>query len=117
MGRASDPTQVREEGKYDASLRAAERLLKQAGKRLEQLDRWIEDPPDGETFITEIRIKVGGGWDGGCLAILKKEGSAGRQIAFHGADTLMEAVTGLVSRLDNGSLKWKEDVGYEPKSD
>ncbi len=112
MGRASDPNEAREDAKYHASLKAASRLLEKMGKRLEQLDRWVDDPPDSETFIVEVRFKVGGKYGEGVLAIIKVDGGQGKQIAFHGADSLGEALVGLVSRLENGSLKWKEDKPY-----
>jgi len=112
MGRASDPKERKEEERYDASRRAAARMMTKLGLKLEQLDRWIEDPPDGETFITELRFKMGGGWDGGILAIVKTDGGEGKRIGFHVGDTLADALVGMVNRLENGSIKWKEDTGY-----
>jgi hypothetical protein len=49
---------------------------------------------DGEEYLVTVR-RVGD--DGG------------PEVAFHSATTLGEALAGLVSRLDNGSLKWRVD--------
>jgi len=112
MGRASDRNEEVEDAKYNASKRAAQRLLERYGKRLEQLDRWIEDPPDGETWITAITFKTASGYDGGVMGMIKATVGKDNRIAFHGAETLGECLTGIVGRLDNGTLKWKEDKPY-----
>lgn len=116
MGRASDPNEEKEDRKYQASIRAADRLLARMGKRLEQLDRWADDPPDGETWITEVRFKTGSAFDEGVLAMIKVERGAEKLLAFHVADGLGEALVGLVSRLENGTLKWKEDKPYDERN-
>jgi len=112
MGRASDPHEQREDRKYQASKRAAESLLNRLGVRLEQLDRFVDDPPDGETFITEVRFKVNAAWDGGVLMIVKATINGEKVIGFHGDDGLAETLAGGVNRLSNGSMKWKEDKPY-----
>lgn len=112
MGRASDPTQRREETKHDASLKAADLLLRKVAIRLEQLSRFIDDPEDGETYITSVQFKVNAAWDGGVLAIVKAVRGEVAIVGFHSDDTLLECVVGLGNRIANGSLKWKEDVPY-----
>ncbi len=116
MGRASDPLEEKNDKKYKASLRAAENLLKKLGTRLEQLDRWVDDPPDGETYISEIRLKVDAGYDGTVAGIIKATIGGQKVIAFHSDETVTEVVTGIVSRLGNGSLKWREDVPYDQRN-
>ncbi len=116
MGRASDPLERREDAKHLASIRAAESVLKKVAVRVEQIDRWIDDPGDSETFITQISFKVGGGWDDGTLVIVKARRGREKVVAFHGDDSFLEALTGLGSRLANGTLKWKVDEPYDPKN-
>jgi len=117
MGRASDPKERREDKKYAASQKAAESLLNKLGVRLEQLSRFVDDPPDGETFITEIRFKVNAGWDGGTLMIIKATIGGEKVIGFHGDEGLAETLAGGVNRLANGSMKWKEDTPYGGTND
>lgn len=116
MGRANDPQERKQDAAYSATQRAAANLVQRAGARLEQLDRWLEDPPGGEVYITELRFRVGAGYDEGVLCIVKAQHGVERLVAFHGADTLLECISGLSSRLANGSLKWKEDIPYDSRT-
>lgn len=115
MGRASDPTQIKAEKRETASRKAAANLLTRLGVRIEQLDRWIEDPPDGETFIQNIQFKVGGGHEDDILAVIRAVVGGEKKVAFHGADTLSECMMGFISRLANGSLTWKADIPYDER--
>jgi hypothetical protein len=49
------------------------------------------------------------------LLIVKAETPEGNIIAFHGGEDLASVVIGLVNRLDNGSIKWKEDKPYDER--
>lgn len=97
----------------EASKRAAARLLSKLGTRLEQLDRFIQEVPDDDTHITEVRFKVRYSTVGDVLGVVKADTSKGKQIAFHSDDTVSEALVGIVNRLNNGTLVWKEDKPYE----
>jgi len=112
MGRASDPQQRKEEQRTAASARAASRILEDVAMRLEQLSRFVDDPADGETYLTSLHFKVGGGWDDGVLVVVKATIGGEDKVGFHGDSTLIECVRGLANRLNNGSLKWREDVPY-----
>ncbi len=115
MGRASDPSERKREAKFEASERAAARVLQRLATRVEQLARFIDDPPDGDTWIKSIQFKMNAGWDGGVLAIVKAEVGGELQVGFHGEDTFDECLMGLASRMANGSMKWKEDMPYEAR--
>lgn len=106
-----------QQDREDASRKAAKNLLMKLGARLEQLDRWVAETPDDAHYITEVRFKVRYGTVGDVLAMVKATGPAGKEIAFHSDDTITEALSGLVSRLANGSLKWREDKPYVEVSD
>jgi len=112
MGRASDPHERREEKRSAASARAATRMLTELAVKIEQLSRFVDDPPDGETFLTSIHFKVGGSWDDGVLAVVKANVGGLDMVGFHGDDTLMECIRGLGNRVVNGSMKWREDTPY-----
>lgn len=96
----------------DSATKAAARLVAKLGARVEQLDRYIQDPPDNERFITEVRFKVRYGDVGDVLGVLKADTPDGKVIAFHSDDTVAEVLSGLVNRLNNGSIKWREDTPY-----
>lgn len=116
MGRASDPLERKAERQYKASQRAAANLLTKLGGRLELLDRWVEDPPDGETYITRITFKMNWGYDGDVLAIVLATLDGEKKVGMHSDPTFAECVSGLASRLANGTMKWKEDVPYAERS-
>ncbi len=97
----------------DASKRAAGRLLTKLGTRLEQLDTFIQEVPDDDTHVTEVRFSVRYGTVGDILGVIKANTAKGKQIAFHSGDTVSEVLVGLVNRLNNGTLVWKEDKPYE----
>lgn len=104
---------VAREAKYNASQKAANNLLRKLGARLEMLDRWVSDPPSGDLFIVEVRFMVRYSTVGDVLAVIKGVSGGEKVIAFHSDDTVTEALTGMVNRLNNGTLKWKEDKPYD----
>jgi hypothetical protein len=82
-------------------VRQAELLLRWEGivNRLEDEEVWVDglsirmptyDRPD--TFVT-----------------VRAHTPTGKIVAFHGAPTLYEAVAGVVARVENRTLKWRED--------
>lgn len=103
--------------KYEASLRAADRLLKKLGAALERLDVWVGESPDDEHYITGVVVKVRYDSVGDVLIMVKADSAKGPVIAFHAADSMSASVLGLVNRLDNGQIQWKEDVPYEQRKD
>ena len=114
MGRASDPRESVEDRKYQASKRAAANMLSTLGVRVEQLSRYIDDPHDGETWITSIQFKMNHGYDGSVLAIVKCTQGGAKVVGFHSDESFHETVSGLGARLMNGTMKWREDKPYEP---
>lgn len=99
----------------EASKRAAARLLTKLGTRVEQLDRWIQEVPDDYHHIIQVRFAIRYSTVGDVLAMVKATTDDGKEIAFHSDDTVSEAMTGLVNRLNNGTLKWREDTPYDQK--
>lgn len=116
MGRASDPSERKREEKFAASERAARRFLERLAVHVEFLSRYIEDPPDGETWITAVQFKMNSGWDGGVLAIVKADVGGEAKVGFHNEPSFDECIAGLSARLANGSMTWKEDVPYEKRN-
>lgn len=98
--------------KSDASQRAATRLLTKMGVRLELLDRFVVEAHQDDYYVTDIRFKVRYDTVGDVLGIVKSEGPHGKRIAFHSDDTISECLVGMVNRMNNSTLKWKEDIPY-----
>ncbi len=93
-------------------LQSAERHVCRVGEALMYLALCVEDPPGGERWLKEIRLKVRYGSEGDVLAVIKAEGTEGEQVAFNSGDRLDDVIVGLASRMRNGSLKWREDRPY-----
>lgn len=102
--------------KFEASERAAANMLKRIGVALEKLDRWVTEAPDDEHYIMGVAIKVRYDTVGDVLVVVKADSANGKKVGFHTADTVSEAIVGMVHRLDNGQFIWKEDVPYDQRS-
>lgn len=98
---------------------ADDRLLELAQKRLWVLLSRLWHPVwEGRLSsmnIREVRIRGPREEGGQVLCIIKAEDEHGRFVAFHAADSAVEAVRGTLERVENGSLKWKEDVWADGK--
>jgi hypothetical protein len=92
-----------------------ERVKEKSGFALMRLGSICERSRDLDISITEIRIKLDGSVYDNVLLIVKAETPEGNIIAFHGGEDLASVVIGLVNRLDNGSIKWKEDKPYDER--
>ena len=106
---------IAREAKEARLLKAAEGHVARVGDAVMYLALCVEDPPGGDRWLKEIRIKVRYGEEGDVLVVVKAEGSEGNQVAFHSGDRVDDVVIGLANRLRNGSLKWREDKPYEQK--
>lgn len=98
-------------------LKAAEGYICRLGEAVMYIAKHIEDPPDSDTFIKEVRIKVRYGYEGDVLAIIKADRGKDKVVAFQSGDRLDEVVQGLANRLRNGDLKWREDKPYDAERD
>lgn len=93
-------------------LKAAETLIERLGEAVLHVDEYIRDPADGEHYISELRFRVRYDAEGDVLGVIKAETGAGKVIAFQSGDTVAEVLRGIVNRLRNGSLQWREDKPY-----
>lgn len=93
-------------------LRRAMKLQERMGESVLTLDDYITDTGGHNRYVVEIRFKVRYADEGDILIVVKRAGEGGKEIAFHSADTLGEAVISLANRMRNGSLKWREDKPY-----
>lgn len=94
-------------------LKQAEGLRERIGEAVLTIEDFVNDPRDANMHITEVRLTVRYGEVGDILVVVKRTDGDKKEIAFHSADTVSEAVSGLASRLRNGSLSWREDTPYD----
>lgn len=88
------------------------RQIAKKGEVLLDLADQLDDPRADGVVYTELRVKLDTGADDEVLAVLKRDGVGGKEIAFHYAQDVGAVIEGLVGRLKNGSLKWREDKPY-----
>lgn len=92
--------------------RAAQRMMIKLGVALERLDVMTTEGLSNETYITGINIKIRYDTHGDVIVVLKADSADGKLVGFNTADSPSSAVLGLVNRLDNGTLRWREDTPY-----
>lgn len=112
MGTGDNARDVRER----RLIKAAESYRERLGECVMLLDDYVRgERGDGE-FLTEIRLKIRYETEGDILVVLKRAHEGDKEIAFHSADNVAEAVKGAVNRMLNGSLTWREDEPYEGRA-
>lgn len=103
----------RNEIEVPGSVLATQANIERIMSKTANLLHWaggVLDQPDVTGFhLKQIRIKCdlkgGGGW----MAVVTALTPNGDQVAFHRGDDFREALEGVLSRIRNGSLKWKDD--------
>ncbi len=97
-----------------ARLIAAERQAESLRDSTVKLSEWLENPGDGETYVTKITVKPNWGEEGDCFMIINATIGGEQRVAFHGGNTLGDVIIGTVRRLSAGTMKWREDKPYGP---
>lgn len=100
------------DSKYHTGRDAVERQMIRLATTIYGMERTIETWDDDDVFFRSLMIKDKRDADGGWLAIIKADGPNGGLVGFHGADTFAECVRGVVERMINKSIKFREDVPY-----
>lgn len=86
----------------------ARQMIRQA-ETLAGVEDMLERLDDEGTFVLGMSIRFPDGDRPEYLAVVRVDGDEGRRVAFHGALTLLETLVGVVDRLKNGSMQFKED--------
>jgi len=95
------------EGKHD--LTEEKRNLK-TGSFVERLGRGFENPGTFGVELTGMSLRAPNGERGEYLAVVRALDDAGAPIvAFHSAMFLADLLVGLTERLNNGSMRWRDD--------
>lgn len=103
----------REGRKMERSNKAYDKWLQGMAFAVTYFERYLEEIQEERPTLTEVRVKCDPDDDEGVLVILKGYVGNVKYIAFHREATYSAAVTGAGNRLRNGSLKWREDLGYQ----
>ncbi len=111
MGTTKNELERREE-RYHKKMAAQ---IAKKGEVLLDLDDQLANPHEDGVLYTDLRIKLDVGYDADYLLIVKRIRGDEKEIAFHYGSTVGAAVEGLVGRMKNGSLKWREDKPYEER--
>jgi len=68
---------------------------------------------EADMFILTVSVRFPHGDRSEYLAVVRVDGAGGRRVGFHNAPTYLETLVGVVNRLKNGSMRFKEDVYAE----
>lgn len=64
---------------------------------------------DNDCELVSLTIKLPTEEDGEYLVVVRSFVNGKKMVGFHGANTFMEALRGLITRLENHSIKWRKD--------
>lgn len=96
-------------GNAMASAMAVQRQLIRAAEQVARAEgtfRWHEDR---DRDILAIRVRMPQHAEGEYMAVVSADSDEGPVVAFHSAPTFGETIVGLLARLENDTLVWKED--------
>lgn len=96
-------------GSSVASNEAYVRTLVRQAETLWRFDNIWQEYFDGDYHLVSVRVIFPGLVGGEFKAVLKVEYQGQKLVAFHNAETLVETLVGLLNRLENRTLKFKED--------
>lgn len=82
------------------------------GEYMFALDRLKWEATEKRPLVYEIRVKCDPDDEQGVLCIIKAYKPDGYVVAFHREETVWEVLVGVSKRLQNNSLKWREDKPY-----
>ena len=97
------------DGNSLASQAALDRAVADAGVGLFRVEHLFDGLWDDGCVIKSVRISCPGSGRGDYLAVVTADVQGVPSVGFNSADTFRECLLGLFNRLENRTLKWKED--------
>lgn len=88
---------------------AGQDLANRYGAALIGADRNFEKRYEEGTHVVGLTVKLPREIGDDFLIVVRAQKEEARVVAFHGAPTFAEAVVGMLTRLQQDTLKWKED--------
>lgn len=73
------------------------------------LQQALEDMEDDELYVHQLKFASRGSDAWEWLVVLTVDSKDGAKVAFSSAGTLSEAIGALLGRIQNNSLRWKDD--------
>lgn len=108
MGRQKGKAEEHAGNALDSRAAYAKQMLR-LGELVNTMEASIDNLWDDQIQVTSIRLSLSNETRSDVLVVIKATTEGEAILAFHSAETIPEAVTGLCNRLKNKSLKWKED--------
>jgi nickel-dependent lactate racemase len=91
-------------------------VVSQAMRKVNTLARsWdiFERQLDRDILVQFVNIKLATYEGGEHLVILKGVSGTTKVVAFHSAEDLLDALAGALARIENDTLKWREDTPWQ----
>lgn len=92
-----------------AAQAAFDREMVRVAAVLHRLDGIANDAYREERLITGLRLSFPTPMRDGYLAVMTSETAEGKWVAFNADPSPVTALIGIILRLENKSIKWKED--------
>lgn len=92
-----------------ASQRSYEQSMVKVGQAVNRLDAYIDAYAEEDVFVSSMSIRVPQDIGDDVFITVRARVNDEAVVAFHGGATFAEALTGLINRFQNRSLRWKED--------
>lgn len=96
-------------GNSRASELEYQRAMLRAAEQLMRFERVAERLDDQDCWLRSITVRLPGEARNTFLAVVRADNAGAPVVSFHEGDTLLECLRGMVARLENGSVKWKDD--------
>ena len=92
-----------------ASQALVQRVLLKTGIYVHKIEEAFQLLENHGVYVKALRFSLKDGADGDWMAVLTADTDDGPMVAFNTGATFGDCLSGLSARLDNGTLKWKED--------
>lgn len=89
--------------------KAFDDYAQKCGEVLIMADRRFDNLAHAGCEVVSLRVRFPENEDGDYLVTVRAVTEEGYRVGFHGAETFQDALTGVLNRLYNGKMKWKED--------
>lgn len=96
-------------GNAMASALAVQREMLRVAEMLYRSEHILDVSFEHEIVVTAFRVTTPANGRDGYMGVVSALVDGAPCVAFHGAESLHEAFIGCLQRLENRSLKWKED--------
>jgi len=97
------------DGNAIESARRYQLQMAQLGEMCWRVERSLERLDNDDCWVRDIRFRAPAGDGGAWQVVVRATKDAQKVVAFGDGATFAEALRGVIARLENGSIQWKED--------